>query len=40
MAPIVYTEEGGRISAQLWKETMAEFAFANVEDSINSMHQA
>ncbi|OAQ99886.1 hypothetical protein LLEC1_08136, partial [Akanthomyces lecanii] len=37
MAPIVYSEEGGRISPQLWRETMAEFAFANVEHIINSM---
>ncbi|KAM3515946.1 hypothetical protein MY11210_000486 [Beauveria gryllotalpidicola] len=35
MAPIIYTEEGKKISAQLWKETMAEFAFANVEQVIS-----
>lgn len=35
MAPIIYTEEGKKISAQLWKETMAEFAFANMEQIIN-----
>ncbi|KAM3426432.1 hypothetical protein NHJ13734_009461 [Beauveria thailandica] len=34
MAPIIYTEEGKQVSAQLWKETMAEFAFANVEQVI------
>ncbi|ATY66917.1 short-chain dehydrogenase reductase family [Cordyceps militaris] len=34
MAPIIYTEEGKKVSAQLWKETMAEFAFANVEQVI------
>ncbi|OAA82321.1 NAD(P)-binding domain protein [Akanthomyces lecanii RCEF 1005] len=37
MAPIIYTEGGGRISAQLWQETMAEFAFASVQHVINSM---
>lgn len=37
MAPIIYTEEGGRISGQLWAETMAEFAFAHVENIINSI---
>ncbi|KAI1772109.1 NAD(P)-binding protein [Hypoxylon cercidicola] len=31
MAPILYTPEGERISEQLWKETMNELAFANVE---------
>ncbi|EJP64334.1 short-chain dehydrogenase/reductase family protein, putative [Beauveria bassiana ARSEF 2860] len=34
MAPIIYTKEGEKVSAQLWKETMAEFAFANVEQVI------
>lgn len=34
MAPMLYTEEGKRISEQLWKETMAEFAFARVEEVI------
>jgi hypothetical protein len=37
MAPILYTEEGKKISAQLWKETMAEFVFANVEQVINDV---
>lgn len=36
MAPLIYTEEGKKISAQLWKETMEEFAFANVEEIINT----
>ncbi|KAK6074295.1 short-chain dehydrogenase [Seiridium cupressi] len=31
LASIIYTPEGERISEQLWKETLAEFAFANVE---------
>lgn len=37
MAPIIYTEEGDRISAQLWSETMSEFAFANVEKIIDDV---
>ncbi|KAJ2955933.1 hypothetical protein NQ176_g11356 [Zarea fungicola] len=37
MAPIIYTKEGDRISAQLWRETMSEFAFANVEQIINDV---
>ncbi|OTA83408.1 hypothetical protein M434DRAFT_24790 [Hypoxylon sp. CO27-5] len=31
MAPIIYTPEGKKIAEQLWKETMEELAFANVE---------
>ncbi|POS73825.1 hypothetical protein DHEL01_v207778 [Diaporthe helianthi] len=29
MPPIVYTDEGAKISAQLWKETLDELSFAN-----------
>jgi hypothetical protein len=29
MPPIVYTDEGAKISDQLWKETMDELSFAN-----------
>ncbi|CAG8960320.1 hypothetical protein HYFRA_00012394 [Hymenoscyphus fraxineus] len=32
MAAIIYTPEGEKISAQLWKETLAEFSWAKVED--------
>ncbi|KAJ6782110.1 hypothetical protein PWT90_08399 [Aphanocladium album] len=39
MAPIIYTEEGSRISVQLWKETMAEFAFAKVEQIIDQVRK-
>ncbi|PHH88226.1 hypothetical protein CDD83_7802 [Cordyceps sp. RAO-2017] len=31
MAPIVYTDEGKRISEEIWKETMKELSFANPE---------
>ncbi|KAK2603994.1 hypothetical protein QQS21_003830 [Conoideocrella luteorostrata] len=34
MAPIIYTDEGKRISERLWKETMAEFSFAKAEGII------
>ncbi|KAH6691313.1 putative short-chain dehydrogenase [Plectosphaerella plurivora] len=40
MAPILYTEEGKRISDQLWRETMTEFAFAGVEDIITRLSTA
>lgn len=39
MAPIVYADEGKKISEQLWKETMAEFSFAKVEDIINEVSE-
>lgn len=29
MPPIVYKDEGAKISDQLWKETMDELSFAN-----------
>jgi hypothetical protein len=28
---MIYTEEGKKIKEQLWKETMAEFAFVDAE---------
>ncbi|KAI1131076.1 hypothetical protein F5Y10DRAFT_89387 [Nemania abortiva] len=37
MAPIIYEEEGAKISEQLWKETLDEFAFANVADIIKEV---
>jgi hypothetical protein len=37
MAPIVYTTEGSKISEKLWKETMAEFSFAGVEDILKEL---
>lgn len=37
MAPIIYTDEGKEIAAQLWKETMAELSFANIEHLINDL---
>lgn len=37
MAPIIYTGEGEAISAGLWKETMEEFKFANVDNIVNSL---
>jgi hypothetical protein len=40
MAPILYTEEGRRISEQLWKETMGELAFAGVEETISRLRTA
>ncbi|XXH01627.1 hypothetical protein Hte_007987 [Hypoxylon texense] len=41
MAPIVYSPEGERLRALLWKETMQEFSFARVYDilkKLNSEH--
>ncbi|TVY16168.1 Short chain dehydrogenase sol3 [Lachnellula arida] len=37
MAPIIYTSEGEKISAQLWKETMTEFAFVKPEDILKEV---
>lgn len=37
MAPIIYTEEGERISAQVWQETLEELSFANVEDIVSDV---
>lgn len=36
LAPIIYTEEGKKISDQLWKETIEELAFADVEGILAS----
>ncbi|KAK0669835.1 short chain dehydrogenase [Cercophora samala] len=38
MAPVIYTSKGESISAQLWRETMEEFRFANVESIIGSLN--
>ncbi|KAH7309213.1 hypothetical protein B0I35DRAFT_360066 [Stachybotrys elegans] len=37
MAPIVYSPRAAQVRAQLWKETLAELSFANVEDIINGL---
>ncbi|RYP48692.1 hypothetical protein DL768_005472 [Monosporascus sp. mg162] len=37
MAPIIYTEEGKKISERLWSETMAELSFAKVQDIVNEL---
>ncbi|AEO70941.1 f3d6515c-665a-4909-ba2f-dfb0f1fbd9cb [Thermothielavioides terrestris] len=37
LAPVVYTEEGDKISAQLWQETMEELSFAHVEDILRDI---
>lgn len=37
MAPIVYTNEGRKVSEQLWKETIAELSFANVEEILKDI---
>ncbi|KAJ3529293.1 hypothetical protein NM208_g9829 [Fusarium decemcellulare] len=34
MAPLVYASEGEQLAKKLWKETMAELAFAKVEDIV------
>lgn len=31
MAPLVYSSEGQEIRSELWKETMAELSFAQVD---------
>ncbi|TVY14648.1 Short chain dehydrogenase sol3 [Lachnellula arida] len=37
MAPIIYTDEGRKVSEQLWKETIAELSFANVEEILKDI---
>ena len=37
MAPLVYTEEGEKVSDQLWKETMEELRFAHPEDILREV---
>ncbi|CAJ2502424.1 Uu.00g098180.m01.CDS01 [Anthostomella pinea] len=37
MAPFVYTAEGRRVGELLWKETLAEFSFAGVEDILRDI---
>jgi hypothetical protein len=37
MAPIIYRDEGAKISDQLWKETMDELSFANVADIVKDI---
>ncbi|KAI3331321.1 hypothetical protein F4824DRAFT_292440 [Ustulina deusta] len=37
MAPFVYTEQGRNVAQRLWKETMDELAFANVENIIQEL---
>lgn len=39
MPPIIYTEEGEKISNQIWKETMDELSFAKVTETINDASQ-
>ncbi len=36
-APIVYTEEGERLSKALWQETMDELAFARAAEIVQSL---
>jgi len=35
-APIVYTAEGEQISKRLWRETMEELSFAEVQDIVDA----
>lgn len=37
LAPIIYTPKGEKIAEQLWKETMAEFAFAKPENILKEV---
>ncbi|KAI0386964.1 hypothetical protein F5Y04DRAFT_288770 [Hypomontagnella monticulosa] len=37
LAPIIYTDEGKRISEQLWKETMDELSFAKVDEVVRNV---
>lgn len=37
MAPIVSTEQGEEVSDRLWKETMEELSFADVEGILRTL---
>lgn len=37
MAPLIYQPEGEKLMKRLWKETMDELAFANVEDILRKL---
>ncbi|KAI1878937.1 hypothetical protein JX265_003114 [Neoarthrinium moseri] len=39
MAPIIYTSKGQQISERLWRETMMELSFANVEQILDELRQ-
>ena len=39
MTPIIYTEEGQKISEKLWEETLAELSFANVGDILKTIQE-
>lgn len=39
MTPIIYSEEGKVISEKLWRETLAELSFANVEDALEAVNK-
>lgn len=39
LAPIIYSEEGKKISEQLWKETSEELAFANVDEILKTISE-
>ncbi|CAI7649389.1 unnamed protein product [Penicillium glandicola] len=39
LAPIIYSEEGKKISEQLWKETNEELAFANVDEILKAISE-
>jgi hypothetical protein len=37
MAPLIYKPDGEQLIKRLWKETMDELAFANVEDILQNL---
>ncbi|KAJ5803992.1 uncharacterized protein N7518_000295 [Penicillium psychrosexuale] len=39
LAPIIYSEEGKKISEELWKETSEELAFANVDEILKAISE-
>lgn len=39
MPTIIYTEEGAKISAQLWEETMSELSFANTAAIVEGINK-
>lgn len=39
MPPIIYTDEGAKISDQLWKETMDELSFADTATIVEDINK-
>jgi hypothetical protein len=39
MAPLIYKPEGEQVAKQVWDETIAEFSFADVQESLREIEK-